>query len=137
MLYSKIEYIFSKEMLSAYIRAMADLNIFILAWNLYSSNLAILQQQVQLVGLGLFNSYNIFSTRVEVLARKVNEFNQVYIQGLYLVTTSYSPLDIEDLASFTDILNFINAIRDRLDNVDELNLTSNMPPTSQEALSSL
>ena len=42
MLYSKIEYIFSEEMLGAYMWAEADFDMFILAWNLYSSNLAIL-----------------------------------------------------------------------------------------------
>jgi len=42
MLRSKIENIFSKEILGAYMWAKVDLNIFILAWNLYSGNLAIL-----------------------------------------------------------------------------------------------
>ena len=58
-----------------YTRAKADLNIFTLARNLYSGNLAIPRQLAQLVGLRLFNSYDIFSTRVEVLVRKVNKFN--------------------------------------------------------------
>ena len=74
---------------------------------------------------------------MEVLVRKVNEFNQVYIQGPHLVATSYPPLDIEDLASFADIQDFANAIRDGLGDVEELDLTSNIPPTSQEAPSSL
>ena len=103
ILRSKIEYIFSKEILGAYTQVKADLNIFILARNLYSGNLATPRLLVQLVGLRLFNSYDIFNTRVEVLARKVNKFNQVYIRSPRLVTTSYPSLDIEDLASFIDI----------------------------------
>ena len=42
MFCSKIEYIFGKEILGTYIQVKVDLNIFILAWNLYSSNLVIL-----------------------------------------------------------------------------------------------
>ena len=103
MLYNKMEYIFSEEMSGTYIQAKVDLNIFIFAWNLYSSNLATLWQLVQLVGLRLFNFYDIFSTKVEVLVKKVNEFNQVHIQGLCLVATSYPFLDIEDLVSFVNI----------------------------------
>jgi len=39
---SKIEHTFSKEMLSAYTRASTELNIFLLAYIIYLSNLAIL-----------------------------------------------------------------------------------------------
>ena len=42
MLYSKIEHTFSEEILGTYTRAKADLNIFTLAQNLYSGNLATL-----------------------------------------------------------------------------------------------
>ena len=42
MLRSKIEHTFSEEILGAYTRAKADFDIFILAWNFYSGNLAIL-----------------------------------------------------------------------------------------------
>ena len=109
-------------------QAKADLNMFTLTQNLYSGNLATPRQPAQLAGLHLFNSYDIFSTGVEVLAKKVNKFNQVHMRGPRLVATSYPPLDIEDLAIFADIQDFINAIRDGLDNVEELDLTSDIPP---------
>ena len=49
--YSKMEYIFSKEMLGTYTRASTELNIFLLTYIIYLSNLAILQGPRQLVGL--------------------------------------------------------------------------------------
>ena len=42
ILRSKIEYIFSKEMLGAYTQAFIELNIFLLTYTIYFSNLAIL-----------------------------------------------------------------------------------------------
>ena len=65
---------------------------------------------------------------MEVLVRKVNEFNQVHVRGPRLVATSYPPLDIEDLAGFADIQDFVDAIGDGLDDVEELDLTSDVPP---------
>ena len=62
-------------MSGAHMQAKTDFNIFTFAWNLYSGNLVTPQQPAQLAGLCLFNSYNIFSTEVEVLVRKVNKFN--------------------------------------------------------------
>ena len=40
--HSKIKYIFSKEMLSVYIQASTELNIFLLAYMIYLSDLAML-----------------------------------------------------------------------------------------------
>ncbi len=117
ILRSKMEYIFGEEMLGAYMRAKADFNIFTLAQNLYSGNLVTLWQPAQLAGLRLFNSYDIFSTGVEVLIKKVNKFNQVYVRDPRLVVTSYPPLDIEDLASFANIQDFADVIGDRLNNI--------------------
>ena len=130
-----MEYTFSEEMSGAHTWAEADLDMFTLARNLYSGNLAILWQLAQLASLCLFNSHDIFNTGVEILVKKVNEFNQVYIQDLCLIIISYFPLDIEDLASFIDIQDFTNAIGDRLNNIEELNSTFNMPFAGQEALS--
>ena len=48
---SKIEYTFSKEMSGAYTRASTELNIFLLTYTIYLSNLAIPQGPRQLVGL--------------------------------------------------------------------------------------
>ena len=79
ILYNKMEYIFSKEMLGAYMWVEADLDIFIFAQNLYFSNLVILWQPAQLAGLCLFNSHDIFSIKVKVLMKKVNKFNQVHV----------------------------------------------------------
>ena len=98
-----MEHTFGEEISGTYTQAEADLNIFTLTQNLYSSNLATPQQPAQLAGLRLFNSHNIFNTKMEVLAKKVNEFNQVHIQDPRLVTTFYPPLNIKDLASFADI----------------------------------
>ena len=47
----KIEYIFSKEILGAYIWASTELNIFLLAYIIYLSNLAIPRGPRQLAGL--------------------------------------------------------------------------------------
>jgi hypothetical protein len=47
----KIEYTFSKEILGTYTRASIELNMFLLAYIIYLSNLAIPQGPRQLVGL--------------------------------------------------------------------------------------
>jgi hypothetical protein len=49
--YSKIEYIFSEEILGTYIYASTELNIFLLTYTIYLSNLAILRGPRQLAGL--------------------------------------------------------------------------------------
>ena len=48
---SKIEYTFSEEILDAYTRASTELNIFLLTYIIYLSNLAIPRGPRQLVGL--------------------------------------------------------------------------------------
>jgi len=68
---SKIEYTFGKEILGAYTRASTELNIFLLACTIYLSNLAMPQGPRQLVGLQLFNSYNILYTSIDVLAERI------------------------------------------------------------------
>jgi hypothetical protein len=50
-IYSKIEYIFSEEILGTYTRASTELNIFLLTYIIYLSNLAIPRGPRQLVGL--------------------------------------------------------------------------------------
>ena len=72
---SKIEYIFGKEILGAYTRASIELDIFLLAYIIYLSNLAIPQGPRQLVGLQLFNSYNILCTSIDVLVERIKQFN--------------------------------------------------------------
>jgi len=42
IVYGKIEYIFSEEILGAYTRASTELNMFLLTYTIYLSNLAIL-----------------------------------------------------------------------------------------------
>jgi len=69
--YSKIEHIFSEEMLGAYTRTSTELNIFLLTYTIYLSNLAIPQGPRQLAGLQLFNSYNILYTSVDVLVERI------------------------------------------------------------------
>ena len=70
-MYSKIEYIFSEEILGAYTRASIELNIFLLAYTIYLSDLAIPRGPRQLAGLQLFNSYNILRTSVDVLVERI------------------------------------------------------------------
>ena len=48
---SKIEYTFGEEISGAYIRASTELNMFLLAYIIYLSNLAIPQGPRQLAGL--------------------------------------------------------------------------------------
>jgi len=67
----KIEYTFSKEMLGAYIRAFTELNIFLLTYTIYLSNLAMPRGPGQLVGLQLFNFYNILYTGVDILVERI------------------------------------------------------------------
>jgi len=100
---SKIEHIFGEEMSGTYTRASTELNIFLLAYIIYLSNLAIPQGPRQLAGLQLFNSYNILHTSIDVLAERIKQFNQLYIQDLHLATASYPLLDTNNLTSFTDI----------------------------------
>jgi len=71
----KIEYTFSKEMSGAYMRAFTELNMFLLAYTIYLSNLAMPRGPKQLVGLQLFNSYNILHTSIDVLAERIEQFN--------------------------------------------------------------
>ena len=72
---SKIKYIFSKEISGTYMRAFIELNIFLFTYTIYLSNLAMPQGPKQLVGLQLFNSYNILRTSIDVLAERINQFN--------------------------------------------------------------
>jgi len=51
MVRGKIEYIFSKEILGAYTRASTELNIFLLTYIIYLSNLAMPRSPRQLAGL--------------------------------------------------------------------------------------
>src|SRR6266702_7244803 len=117
-LYSKIEHIFGEEMLGAYTQASTELDMFLLAYTIYSSDLAVPQGLKQLAGLKLFNFYDILYINVNNLAEKIKEFNRIYIWDLHLAITSYPPLDINDLTGFVDIQKFINVISDRLEEVD-------------------
>jgi len=71
----KIEYIFGKEILGAYTQASIELNIFLLTYIIYLSNLAMPRGPRQLVGLQLFNSYNILRTSVDILVERIKQFN--------------------------------------------------------------
>jgi len=71
MVRGKIKHTFGKEMSGAYIWASIELNMFLLAYTIYLSNLAIPRGPRQLVGLQLFNSYNILYTGVDVLAERI------------------------------------------------------------------
>jgi len=68
---SKIEYTFGKEMLSTYTRASTELNMFLLTYIIYLSNLAIPRGPRQLAGLQLFNFYNILRTSIDVLVERI------------------------------------------------------------------
>ena len=68
---SKIEYTFGEEILGTYTRASTELNMFLLTYTIYLSNLAIPRGPGQLAGLQLFNSYNILRTSVDVLAERI------------------------------------------------------------------
>jgi len=71
MVRSKIEYTFSEEILGTYTRASTELNMFLLTYTIYLSNLAIPRGPRQLVGLQLFNSYNILYTSIDILAERI------------------------------------------------------------------
>jgi len=71
----KIEYTFGKEISGAYTQASTELNMFLLAYIIYLSNLAIPRGPGQLAGLQLFNSYNILYTSVDILAERIEQFN--------------------------------------------------------------
>ena len=99
----KIEYIFGEEMSGAYMQASMELNMFLLTYIIYLSNLAILRGPRQLAGLQLFDSYNILRTSIDILVKRIEQFNQLYIQDPHSATTSYPLLDTDNLTSFTDI----------------------------------
>ena len=62
-----------------HITATALPDMFLLAYTLFSSDLAEPQSIRQLASRKFFNSYNILQEGIKVLADKVDQFNQQYI----------------------------------------------------------
>ena len=72
---SKIEHIFSEEMLGIYTQVSIELDMFLFTYTIYFNDLVIPQGLEQLASLKLFNSHNILYTSINNLVEKIKEFN--------------------------------------------------------------
>jgi hypothetical protein len=114
----KMEHTFGEEMPGAHTHASVELDMFLLAYTLYSSDLAAPRNPGQLVGLQLFDSHDIFRTGVDVLAERVTQFNELHVQDPHSVAASYPLPDADDLTGFADIQDYADVVGDGLEEVD-------------------
>jgi hypothetical protein len=78
-LHKKVKAIFGEYMPGIHITTAALPDIFLLTYTLFTLDLAKPQSTRQLAGKKFFNSHNILQEGIEVLADKIDQFNQQHI----------------------------------------------------------
>ena len=113
----KVEATFGEHMPGTHTTAAALPDMFLLARTVFTSDLAEPRSTEQLTGMRFFDSYNILQKGIEVLADKVDQFNQQHVRQLDTVQGAYPSGNLDDVNGFANIEDYVDQVGERLDGV--------------------